>query len=121
LPETRSAIREVLKKSEPEPPDTPESKVRHLRGILRGLQLDQDWIEVNIDGENTKIYGAKEEIDDVVGSMVVNHRVVVEVVERSDRSVKERYSSRDLQLEFTTGRRCDVASAINSFYAMSML
>ena len=98
LPETRSAIKNVLKKSEPELPETPEYQVKHIRGTLRGLQLDNDWIEINVDGEIKKIYDAKEEIDDVVGPMV-NRRVVAEVVERSDRAVEKRYSLRDLQLE----------------------
>jgi len=63
------------------------------------LHLDDDWIEISIDGESQKIYGAGEEIDDRIGPMV-NRRVVAEVFERSDKSIeKKRYSLRDLQLE----------------------
>jgi hypothetical protein len=100
LPETRSLIKEVLKKTEPEDTESPEHehKVKYLRGTLRGLQLDNDWIEIIVDGQNRKIYDAREEIDDVVGPMV-NRRVVAEVIERLDRSVEKRYSLRDLQLE----------------------
>ncbi|MBW4658377.1 MAG: hypothetical protein KME15_06865 [Drouetiella hepatica Uher 2000/2452] len=104
VPNTREAIKNVLKKSEPELPELPEYKVTQLRGTLRGLQLDDDWVEIRIDGENQKnqkVYGAKEEIDDVVGPMV-NRRVVAEVIERGDRSVEKRYSLRDLQLEEDT-------------------
>jgi hypothetical protein len=98
LPETRSVIKEVLNKSEPEPPELPEYEVISLRGTLRNLHLDDDWLEISIDGKPQKIYGAGEEIDDRVGPMV-NRRVVAEVLERSDRSIEKRYSLRDLQLE----------------------
>jgi len=98
LPETRSVIKEVLNKSEPEPPESPEYKVTSLNGTLRNLHLDDDWIEISINGRSQKIYDAVEEIDDRVGPMV-NRRVVAEVLERSDKSVEKRYSLRDLQLE----------------------
>lgn len=100
VPNTREVIKSALKKSEPEIPELPEYRVTKLRGTLRGLQLDDDWIEIRIDDENQKVqkvYGAKEEIDDVVGPMV-NRRVVAEVIERFDR-VEKKYSLRDLQLE----------------------
>ncbi|UBF29284.1 hypothetical protein K9N68_16485 [Kovacikia minuta CCNUW1] len=98
LPETRSVIKEALNKAEPEPPELPEYKVTSLRGILRNLHLDDDWLEISINGKSQKIYDAREEIDDRVGPMV-NRLVVAEVLERSDRSVEKRYSLRDLQLE----------------------
>jgi hypothetical protein len=98
LPETRSAIKNILKKSEPESPELPEDKITYLRGTLRGLQLDHDWLEINVDGENRKVYDAMQEIDDVIGPMV-NRRVVAEVIERSDRTTERKYSLRDLQLE----------------------
>ena len=90
-------IRHVLKKPA-DPQDVPAHNVILLSGILRGLHLDKDWIEVNVDGENKFICDAKEEIDDVIGPMV-DHRVVVEVLERPERSEKKKYSFRDIQLE----------------------
>jgi hypothetical protein len=98
LPETRSVIKEALNKSEPEPPELPEYKITSLKGTLRNLHLDDDWIEISINGKSQKIYGAGEEIDDRVGPMV-NRRVVAEVLERSDKSIEKGYSLRDLQLE----------------------
>jgi hypothetical protein len=98
LPETRLVIKEALNKSEPEPPELPEYKVTSLRGTLRNLHLDDDWLEISINGKSQKIYGAGEEIDDRVEPMV-NRRVVAEVLERSDKSVEKRYALRDLQLE----------------------
>lgn len=97
-PSTREAIKNVLKKPEITSLEVPEHKIAQLKGTLRGLQLDKDWIEVNIDGENERIYEARDEIDDVIGPMV-NRRVVVEVLERSDRPVDKKYSLRDIQLE----------------------
>ena len=75
-----------------------ETKIVNLTGVLRGLQLDKDWIEVSINGENIKIYDAKEEIDDVIGRMV-NRRIVVEVLDKSEKAVDKRYTLRDIQLE----------------------
>jgi hypothetical protein len=97
IPDTRKAITSVLKKAQPSSPNSSEQQIQ-LRGTLRGLQLDNNWIEVKVDGENKKIYDVKEEIDDVIGSMV-NRQVVVDVVERLDRSPEKRYSFRDLQPE----------------------
>jgi hypothetical protein len=99
--DTREIINNALKKSEilsSQSTDKDEQKIIQLRGTLRGLQLDNDWIELNVDGENKKIYDAKEEIDDLIGPMV-NRRVIVEVAERLDRAAEKRYFFRDLQLE----------------------
>lgn len=98
IPETRSLIKDALKKSEPESLELPEHNVTSLRGTLRNLHLDNDWIEISIENKTQKIFGAGEEIDDRVGPMV-NRRIVAEVLERSDRSPDKRYSLRDLQLE----------------------
>jgi hypothetical protein len=97
-PETREVIKNVLKKQETPFQQLVETTVIQLRGTLRGLQLDSDWIEVSINGDNKKIYDAKEEIDDVIGPMV-NRRVVVEVIERSDKPAERKYYLRDIQLE----------------------
>jgi len=98
--ETRKVIKEVLdlKQLESSSRQITDYKNIQLRGVLRGLQLDQDWIEVSLDGENKKIYDAKEEIDDVIGSMV-NRRVVLDVVEKSEKQSEKRYYLRDIQLE----------------------
>jgi hypothetical protein len=98
LPETRSVIKEALNKSAPQPSELPESRITTLKGVLRNLHLDDDWIEISIDGKSQKIYGAGDEIDDRVGPMV-NRPVIAEVIERSDKSPERRYSLRDLQIE----------------------
>ncbi|NJL40688.1 MAG: hypothetical protein HC899_31065 [Leptolyngbyaceae cyanobacterium SM1_4_3] len=97
-PDTREVIKNALKKPEPGSQEHFDNKVIQLHGVLRNLHLDNDWIEVSVNGDNRKIYDAKEEIDDVIGPMV-NRRVVVEVFERSDKPADKRYYLRDIQLE----------------------
>jgi hypothetical protein len=98
VPDTRGAISYALKKPAVQLQKLAENKIVNLTGVLRGLQLDKDWIEVSINGENIKIYDAREEIDDVIGLMV-NRRIVVEVFDKSDKAVDRRYTLRDIQLE----------------------
>lgn len=98
VPDTRGTINYALKKPVIELQESSGNKVINLTGILRGLQLDKDWIEVSINGENIKIYDAKEEIDDVIGRMV-NRRIVVEVLDKSEKAADKRYTLRDIQLE----------------------
>ncbi len=74
--DTRYAINEVIQAASHPSPDEREDEIR---GVLRALNLDDDWIQVaQEDGENVKIRRAGEEIDDRIGPMV-NHSVVVRV------------------------------------------
>jgi hypothetical protein len=98
VPDTRGAISYALKKPAVQVQKIAENKIINLTGVLRGLQLDKDWIEVSINGENIKIYDAKEEIDDVIGRMV-NRRIVVEVLDKSEKAADRRYTLLDIQLE----------------------
>lgn len=47
-----------------------------LRGILRAIHLDQDWLEVLVDGQPVHVRGVTSTVDDVIGPMV-NRPVVV--------------------------------------------
>ena len=98
IPDTREVMTNALKKVEVNI-ISHENKKDQLCGILRGLQLDDSWIEVQVDGEskNKKIYNTYE-IDDVIGSMV-NRRVIVDVIENLDRTADRKYSFCDIQLE----------------------
>lgn len=50
-----------------------------ISGVLRGLQLDSDWIEIVDDNSVTqRIRGARKNLDDIIGPMV-NHRVTADV------------------------------------------
>ncbi len=71
--ESRRMINQSLKQSRPQPQEsTPVS----LRGVLRGVHLDHDWLEVVVDGTAYQVNGLSSAVDDLIGPMV-NHRVVV--------------------------------------------
>lgn len=89
------AIR-IEKASQTPPVERVVDEPMQLVGVLRGLQLDDDWIDLEVAGEerDVRIFEASEGIDDVIGPMV-NHRVIVDVV----RKPNGRYAFRDIQSE----------------------
>jgi hypothetical protein len=50
-----------------------------LRGTLRAVHLDQDWLDVSVDGRPVHIRELGDTVDDVIGPMV-NRAVIVRVV-----------------------------------------
>jgi hypothetical protein len=50
-----------------------------LRGVLRAVHLDEDWLEVTLGGEHKRVSEVGETVDDIVGPLV-NHEVLVQVV-----------------------------------------
>ena len=75
--ETREAINSVIKENALRIPDEKETKIR---GVLRALHLDSDWIEVVNDSGSWRITDVKEQVDDRIGSMV-NQLVAVYAVQ----------------------------------------
>lgn len=78
-PASRKVISDTLKG--PSTPvdaqiDRPNSSV--VRGVLRALNLDDDWLEVTVDGAAQRVKGVNEAVDDLIGPMV-NHEVKVRV------------------------------------------
>ena len=67
-------------------PDTEEAVAEELRGTLRAVHLDQDWLDVVVEGASMHIVGLKDAVDDVIGPMV-NRSVVVRVVRKSARKL----------------------------------
>jgi hypothetical protein len=49
-----------------------------LRGVLRALHLDDDWLEVVVDGDRKRVTGVGEVVDDLIGPMI-NHEVSVRI------------------------------------------
>lgn len=98
-PYTRNVIKDALQRPRLLTLEESQDQQVQLKGILRGLQLDNDWLEISIDGEdkNIKIYEA-DEIDDVIGPMV-NRRVVVNVWERAKKPEDKKYAFQDIELE----------------------
>jgi len=98
IPESREPITAVLKKTAEARAPKGEPKQIQLKGTLRALHLDQDWLDVDVPEGDThrtvRIHDTGEAIDDIVGPMV-NHRVLVEVIERSE----GKYRYQDIQLD----------------------
>ena len=77
LPATRDKINNAIKEyNSPLPP----GKEVEIRGILRALHLDEDWIEVIVDSDKQKINRVNEEVDDRIGPLV-NQPVLVRAVQ----------------------------------------
>jgi hypothetical protein len=77
--QSRKLISETLRppRAVASPAQVPEPETI-LRGILRALDLDHDWLEVSVDGVHKRITGVGETVDDVIGPMV-NREVNVKV------------------------------------------
>jgi hypothetical protein len=92
MPSTRGEITSVLKKGSTSLGE--DAGETELRGILRALHLDDDWLQIDVDSEHRiRVDGAKEMVDDVIGPMV-NRQVLVEV----SRTRSGKYRFRDIQL-----------------------
>jgi hypothetical protein len=94
---TRQVLNAALRKMRPPIVKTDEQVT--FSGILRGLHLDKDWLEVTTPdapagiGDHVRIYEANEVLDDVVGPMV-NRRVLVTAIHHASK-----YFYRDIELQ----------------------
>ena len=77
-----------------EPPRDAQSSNLTLRGVLRAVHLEKDWLEVYVNDAPVRISGVGETVDDVIGPMV-NHSVMVYV----SNDGKGTFSFRDIELE----------------------
>lgn len=79
--ESRVLINRQLRQkptTSPEADEQPED----LRGILRAVHLDKDWLDLVVDGVPMHVVGLQDAVDDVIGPMV-NRQVVVKVLRNS--------------------------------------
>jgi hypothetical protein len=76
--DARESITRSIRKQFPRETNTEEVE-EVLRGVLRGVHLDQDWLEISLEGQHVRVYEIGDAVDDVVGPYV-NKPVVVEVV-----------------------------------------
>ena len=82
FPSTRYAINDVIRTSRTSEPNGIDVEIR---GTLRALHLDSDWIEVaTYDNQSLRVDQAGEEVDDRIGPMV-NHPVVVYATQMGQR------------------------------------
>ena len=84
--ESRSNINQQLRKKSALP-TKPEEVPEELRGTLRALHLDQDWLNIVVDGVSIHINGLQDAVDDVIGPMV-NRSVIVRAVRASQNKFK---------------------------------
>lgn len=92
--ESRKSMTTAIRGSAATGPTDAQTTLVALRGILRAVHLEKDWLDVYVEDAPVRILGVGETVDDVIGPMV-NHSVVVHAV----RDAKGAYSFRDIELE----------------------
>lgn len=84
--ETRRRISQSLKTLVPAAGIGVKEEPTDILGVLRGVQLDDDWIEVvTDDNETIRVVEARDTVDDVIGPMV-NKRVLVKVMQSEEKA-----------------------------------
>ena len=94
--ETRQGLNAALRRSKPPKAESASEKPETIRGTLRALHLDEDWLEVaTMDSppQHLKVEQAGDVLDDVVGPMV-NRVVNVSVLRRGKKLIYQ-----DIELE----------------------
>lgn len=87
--ESRQGLNAALRRSKAPRTESADERPEAIRGTLRALHLDKDWLEVTTADDppnHLKIEEAGEALDDVVGPMV-NRRVNVSVLRRGKKLV----------------------------------
>jgi hypothetical protein len=92
--DSRKSMTKAIRGGVTESPKDAQSTEVALRGILRAVHLEKDWLEVYVGDAPVRISGVGETVDDVIGPMV-NHSVVVQVI----RDGRGAFSFRDIELE----------------------
>jgi hypothetical protein len=90
----RQTISASIRRQFPMTPQAEDQQEVTLRGILRAVHLDKDWVEIVSEGQHIKITEVGETVDDVVGPMV-NRAVVVQAIKKAD----GRHTLIDIQAE----------------------
>ena len=90
--ESRQSINQHLK-TKPLTADEVSQEVVELRGSLRAVHLDEDWLEVIVNGNAVRVKGLEDAVDDVIGPMV-NRSVVV----KARKTPPNKYKFLDVEL-----------------------
>jgi len=91
-PENRKTINRVLRPSKTTSDTQADEPEVEFRGVLRGLHLEKDWLELLVDGQTVHVDGLNEAVDDVIGPMV-NRPVIVQ----TRRTKKGRFRFTDIE------------------------
>ena len=86
VPQSRININEQLRQKA-SVTDERNGNPEELRGTLRALHLDDDWLLVVVDGKPVRIEGLQDQVDDVVGPMV-NRTVIVRAIRTLNRKLR---------------------------------
>lgn len=84
--ESRVAINQNLKRQTPLEAAA-EGTNEELRGVLRAVHLDRDWLEVVVANQPIRISELQDAVDDVIGPMV-NRSVIVRAVRTAQNKLK---------------------------------
>lgn len=74
---SKDNIKQQIRLQAPKPPS--EGTPTELRGVLRAVHLDKDWLDVLVDGNPVHVENVKDAVDDVIGPMI-NRLVVVKTI-----------------------------------------
>lgn len=87
--ETRSSINLQLRQVRP-PSLIEESNPEELRGTLRAVHLDKDWLDIVVNGVSHHVEGLQDAVDDVIGPMV-NRSVLVRIIRSKAKAKKLKF------------------------------
>lgn len=90
--ETQVNIKNSLRSLSPPAQET-AATAETIKGILRAVHLDDDWLEIVHDGGSVRIEGLQDSMDDVIGPMI--NRAVAAVAFRKNK----KYRLVDIELE----------------------
>lgn len=76
--ESRTSINQQLRMKS-DTSATENAVPEELRGTLRAVHLDKDWLDIVVDGISMHVVGLQDAVDDVIGPMV-NRSVIVRAV-----------------------------------------
>ncbi len=94
--DTRQELNAALRKMRPTVPLTDAEESASIRGVLRAVHLDQDWLEIattDVPPQHVHIDEAGDVLDDVIGPMV-NRKVLVSAIRRGQKHIY-----RDIELD----------------------
>lgn len=94
VPESRSVINKTIRQQSTAPEKQDGEEEMLLKGVLRAVHLDKDWLDVTAEDHSVHVEGLKDTIDDVIGPMV-NRRVMVRAV----KSGKDKLRFIDIELD----------------------
>jgi len=77
--DTRSRLDSVLKREILGVIRSPDETLTELTGVLRALDLNSDWLKLDVEGKLVKVKGLSQAVDDLIGPLV-NRSVVVSAI-----------------------------------------